>query len=666
MKRMKIFKLLGIAVVLSLLLLTVPALPAMAISTSLSPTSGKIGDNIDVLGDAFTSYKSTPTYEAFAEIYLAEENVIIGKSIDTDVKTYKWVAESELAIDATTGDFTATFNVPSRLDDYAVTSYHDDVRVGTYYIYITINKYYLDGVTEPEFGKIIRSKATFTVTASAALNPLTIASGPAGTQIPISGANFPAGTIAIRFDSTPLTVTGSTQTSGGSFSSFVTIPAGASPGNHTITVTVSTTSVSTTFNVTASAALDPLSPATGAAGTEVIVSGANFPAGTALVFRFDTTTLTPKAGTDASTRSSGIFISTITIPSSATAGAHNITATAGAGSATATFTVTAVAALEPLSPVTGAAGTDVVVSGANFMASYPIIFKLDSTTLTPKSGDSNTTTGGSFFSIITIPAGTASGGHTISVTVGTVTLTATFTVTGGATATPTPPPSQTSVNVVQNDYFVGAPLGIAGVGFSPGATVTIKYAGDTKATAQVEANSTFQVIFEMPALKLGARQFTISDGVHTTTANFTVETTAPPVPSLISPETGVEVEIPITFTWGSVTDASSPVTYNFQIATDETFSAGSIVLEKKALDKAEFMLTEADGLEPTEEEAPYYWRIKAIDGALNESAWTSALDFITSGPSEFPRWAIILIGVFGGLFVFGLGYWLGRRTAFNY
>jgi hypothetical protein len=661
----RILRIFGIALVLSLLMLALPVVPAMAVNDlSLSPTQGPIGCTVTVTGDSFNSYKDTLTDNYFAEIYFAEDNKVINNVIGTHVKTYKWVGEAWIDEN---GDFTASIAVPTLLDDYTGTTYDDVVSNGTYYIYITVDKY-TDAGDPVSINNIIRQKATFTVN-NPVLDPLSPTSGPAGTTVTISGSSFPASTaITFKFDTTttlPI-LSGSTQTtSGGMFISTIAIPPSAAAGAHTISVTVGTgTPVNATFTVTASAALDPLSPATGPAGTDVTVSGANFPANTALVFKFDTTTiLTPKSG-HTQTTSGGLFLSTITIPPSATAGAHTITVTAGTGTANANFTVTATAALEPLSPASGPADTDVIVSGTNLLASYPIILKLDTTTLTPKSGDTSTTIDGSFYSIITIPSGTVAGAYTLSVTVGTTVLSKTFTVTG--TPTPTPTPTQTYINVVQNEFNVGSPIGIGGSGFTPGATVTIKYAGVTKATAEVNSDTTFSVIFEVPALQAGARQFTISDGINSTTANFVVETTAPTVPEEITPEDGTKTKIPITFDWKDATDASAPVTYDFQIATDQDFTADSIVLEKKALTESKFILTEAEGLDLAGEETPYYWRVKAVDGALNESSWTTAGDFFTSGPSPFPTWATIVIGVFGGLFLLILGFWIGRRTAFYY
>jgi len=667
MKRLRILRLFSIAIVLSLLALAVPVMPALGVNTvTLNPTQGPIGRTVTVTGDALiTAYRSNnttpPTYDSFAQIYFAEDNVLINNLIDTNVKTYLLV--SEALVDETTGDFTADFTVPSRLDGYASSTFHDDVRPGTYYVYVTFIKYYTDNVVE---NKTIKFKSTFTVTASPTINPLSPATGPAGAAVIISGSTFlPNSPVVIRFGTGTTNLSPTLATDGtGSFSGTITIPSDATPSTtpYNISVATGTTTKTATFTVTASATLNPLTIASGPAGTQVPISGTNFPAGT-IAITFDGSLLTVTGSTQTS---GGSFSSFITIPPNATATTHIIMVTVGAVSVSTNFTVTSSALLNSPDPASGPAGTEVTLSGTNFPVGV-ISVTFDGSPVTVSG--SIQTTGGSFSSKITVPEGSASGDHTIAVTVGAITLSAVFTVTGAPTptATPTPTPTPTTgINIVQNDFNVGAPIGIGGAGFAAGSTVTIKYGGVTRATAEVESNGTFQVIFEIPEILTGARQFIISDGINTTTANFVVETTAPAEPSLISPDPGVKIKIPVTFDWDDVTDASLPVTYDFQIATEEDFNADSIILEKNSLTDSIFMLTEAEGLELASDNATYFWRVKSVDGALNESDWSAASDFLASGPSVFPRWALILIIVFGSIFVFGVGFFIGRRTAYYY
>jgi hypothetical protein len=660
MKYARILKIFVIAVVASLIGLAVPVLPALpalaAASIEIDPEEGAIGDTIEVFGEDFP--ETNENYERYANIYFAADSVSVLDEIDYDVDTYSLVSDYNPIDDA--GTFDADFEVPERLNQG---SDDEDVEEGeTYYIYVTITTINLNTEVE-SISDTIRAKAVFDVTSGGVLDALSPSSGKAGTDVTVSGTDFAGSkTISFKFDSTTLTrKSGDSKTdSSGDFESVITIPSNAITGVHTIYVTIGTITLSKTFTVTAAASLDPLSPDSGSAGTAVNVIGTNFPANSAITFKFDNNTLVPTSG-DTVTRSDGIFISNITIPSTA-AGAHTITVTVGSSTASQTFTVIASANLNPLSPDSGKAGTDVVVSGANFMLSYPIIIKFDGTNITTKSGDTFTDTTGSFSSVIAIPADAAAGAHIINVTVGSDTLDATFTVTG--TGGPAPGGALLSINYSGNN--VGASIGIGGSGFTPGAEVTLQY--DTKVVDTVQADSKGIVMstFTAPPSKAGEHTITVTDGTHTATIDFTVESKAPDTPPPLLPEMGAKVKSPITFDWQDVTDASLPVTYTLQIASDDTFDASSIVLEKTGIPISEYMLSEADELKLESREEAYYWRVRAVDAASNASPWTGAGEFYTAGPSSFPGWALYTIIGVGAVVVFLLGLWVGRRTAFYY
>ena len=79
---------------------------------------------------------------------------------------------------------------------------------------------------------------------------------------------------------------------------------------------------------------------------------------------------------------------------------------------------------------------------------------------------------------------------------------------------------------------------------------------------------------------------------------------------------------------------------------------------------SEYTLPKAEKLAAVKEESPYYWRVKAIDSAANESEWSEPNSFYVGGASALPKWAIYtLIGV-GVLFIGFLVFWLRRRTAY--
>ena len=137
------------------------------------------------------------------------------------------------------------------------------------------------------------------------------------------------------------------------------------------------------------------------------------------------------------------------------------------------------------------------------------------------------------------------------------------------------------------------------------------------------------------------------------------------MPMLLLPEVVTTREAETYFDWEEVTDPSG-VTYTLQIASDEDFT--SIVLEKKDLTNSEYTLTEEEKLEPGDKKAIYYWRVKAIDGASNESGWTTPGSFLVGFAFAFdmPNWALYLLIGLGGLGLFFSGFWLGKRTAYDY
>lgn len=111
---------------------------------------------------------------------------------------------------------------------------------------------------------------------------------------------------------------------------------------------------------------------------------------------------------------------------------------------------------------------------------------------------------------------------------------------------------------------------------------------------------------------------------------FTIESDAPPTPPPLLPADRSETKSSAYLDWGDTTDPSLPVTYRLQIASDQNFA--SLALEKKALTESEYTLTEEEKLAAVKGETYYYWRIKAIDSATNESAWSTPWSFYIAVP----------------------------------
>jgi hypothetical protein len=85
------------------------------------------------------------------------------------------------------------------------------------------------------------------------------------------------------------------------------------------------------------------------------------------------------------------------------------------------------------------------------------------------------------------------------------------------------------------------------------------------------------------------------------------------------------------------------------------------VLEKKGLTASEYVLTGAEQLKAMDWETPYYWRVKAIDGAGNEGAWTPPVPFYVGlAGAPMANWLkFTLIGL-GVVLVGVIGFWVRK------
>ena len=573
MKIRRFINILGIALVLAMLFIALPVQPALATTTAIhiSASQGQPGDTVTLHGTV-----SPPTsLQQAAAVYFSHNNLNVGADLAT-AATYMQLTTT--LVTATTddvanaGNFTMTFTVPSTIPaavaptDGGTTE--EAVTTGTYYIYVVIV------TTLSPTNTIIAAKASFTIS-SPTLDAPAPATGPVGTSVSLTGSGLPPSTaLVFKFDTTTITATGSQSTgTGGAFASIITIPSAATVGAHTIYVTAGTTTVSQPFTVTAgtvAGASIALDPATGAAGTTgVLVTGAGFTASAAITLQFDTTVLTPTSGPNA-TLANGTCYNTITIPSTATAGAHVITVTVGATQATATFTVTGGSAPSGtliVSSASGAVGTTITMHSNGFIANHA------------------------------------------------------FTVTYDSVSTNT--------------------------------------------TGTVGADGLLFTNFTIPKSQHGAHTIVASDGTNSATAIYTIESVAPTTPQPLRPYMDEGVSSPASFDWADVTDPSAPVTYKLQIATANTFATDTILIDKSNILTSGYTLTDADNLKVTTG-VTYYWREKAVDAAGNESAWTGANSFSISQGFSFSGWPLYVTIVIVAILLFVFGILVGRRSAYNY
>ena len=432
------------------------------------------------------------------------------------------------------------------------------------------------------------------------------ASGAIGTMVNVAGENFDSyigDDIFIFFDDEEIT-TISPVPQTGSFSFDFNIPDGAEPGRHQIRAESKLGELAISLFTVLEAEIK-LDAKTGVVGTAVTISGEGFYADKVVTFYYDNRML----GTEAA-MATGEFTYSFTVPDS-TAGKHKIVAKDAQGnSAEAKFEVIPSITLKPTS---GAVGNILIVSGTGFgrRNNIGVYFKYDLVAYakTDEFGKFPV----AFFNIPSMPPGT----YDVTVEDADENMgKAEFTIIAGASL------DKTKANV-------GTELTISGTGFSVGGTVTIKYDDVAFVRISADSNGAFKAVFRVPTDKHGQHVLTVTDGVSTRQLAFTIESEAPPIPAPLLPGDGSEVKADAHFDWENVYDPSLPITYRFQVGSDEDFTA--IVLEKQLAD-SEYTLTKEERLAAVKKESPYYWRVKAIDSASNESDWSILNSFLVTAP----------------------------------
>lgn len=486
---------------------------------------------------------------------------------------------------------------------------------------------------------------------------LTPTSGVAGATVTVNGTGFGAYqsmTVYIFFNQN-YTSKSATVNTDGTFTGTFTVPTSTTTGIKYVTVQHSTSAYEpgnqiamTTFTVLACQVT--ISPTAGSVGDTVTVNGSGFAANSDVTIYFDTTNV-KTAHTDAS----GNFPNTtFTVPSSAK-GAHPVKGKDPDNESPAVnFSVSQKISITPTG---GAPGLPVTVNGSGFAADRTITIKYNAVAVVTTPATVKTdATNGSFSASFTVPSGVA-GTYAVEVSDGTNSASANFVVTINVTL------SQTTSEA--SPGYVGMEITFSGTGFKPNSQIRITYASSPILITTVNSDSegAFSATFDIPKSEGGTHTIAASDGTSTLQATFFMEQTAPAAPALLVPTSGEEAKSRTVFEWENVTkdandddELSLPVTYDFQIATDVEFS--NIVLERTGLTTSGYALLEEEALKPSEKEAPYHWRARAVDAASNVGEWTIPRTFYISG-SNWGPYALIGGGV---IVIFFLGFWAGRKS----
>ena len=598
MKHKLIFRILAVALTLSLLVLALPLSPVAAATLTLAPTSGSAGSLVTVTSTGLPIVDGQPAYIFFGTTY-RNSALVVSAAISTSIT---------VPIGATPG-----LN------------------------YVTVQS------TSPVYNPTYQvALAFFTVTGIT----LTPTLGQVGDTVTIVGSGFTASqVVTVTFDAVAVATTPASVITNilGSFSATFTVPEGAK-GSRTVRAQTLLESATATYTISPKLTVTPV---TGGVGDQVTVSGTGFAASQVVTVTFDAVAVTTTPAT-VTTNTSGSFTATFTIPASSR-GAHTVKAQdTSLNAATAIFTVGPKIAL---SPATGPAGITVTIVGSGFGASQTVTITYGTTAVTTTPATVTTNTSGGFSCSFTAPAGQA-GTFTVSASDGIYTATASFVATFSATIS-----EQTSAS---SPGHVGMSLTIEGTGFLPSTTVTVTYASDpVQFTTTTDTSGDFSITITIPASAGGAHTITVSDGTNIKPFSFFMEQEAPSAPTLLLPEVGTKAKGETVFDWQDVTDDSG-VIYILQIGLASDFSV--LVMPEKEVTTSGYTLTEVEKLASVSKDTPYYWRVKAIDGASNEGDWSSTGTFYVGFSLDFDEWVWYVLGGVGGLLLLALGFWLGRRS----
>ena len=307
---------------------------------------------------------------------------------------------------------------------------------------------------------------SFAVGSDPVISGLNPDSGPAGTTVEITGANFGAsqGTSTVEFNGA-----GATPSNWSDTSITVAVPGNATTGPVVVTVD-GTASNAVTFSV--KPVVGGLSRVSGPEGATVVITGTGFGAsqGTSSV-TFNGAGTTPTSWSDTSI--------TVTVPANAATGDVVVTVD-GTVSDGVSFTVTP--AIGSLSPIAGPEGATVEITGTSFGAmqgTSTVTFNGTGATPTSWSGTSIT---------VTVPAGATTGN--VVVTVGGVASNGvSFTVgTDPIVTSLSPALGQVETTVVIGGANFGASQGTGTVTFN-GVAATVTSWSDSSITVTVPATA---------------------------------------------------------------------------------------------------------------------------------------------------------------------------------
>ena len=395
-----------------------------------------------------------------------------------------------------------------------------------------------------------------------------------------------------------------------------------------------------------------LDPAEGAVGDEVEISGEGLRPNQKIGVEYDGDKVDIISG-GGETDSDGQFSCTIIIPEGVSGG-HIVTVIDESGDRPQVEFI-----IKPkltLDPSQQAIGEVVQVSGRGFAKNEAITLTIDDSKIGTTPVFLDTDSLGSFNCSFIVPFFDICGARTVAADddMGVKLTDAEVAVLAGIMLAPITSPASPG--------HVGMELGVRGIGFIAGAEVIVAYTINDEAipvvTALADDEGELSVRFAVPPSAAGSHAVTATDGVISVTSTFTMESQPPSPPHLLLPEIGSKSEAEAYFDWEDVSDPSG-VSYTLQVARDASFA--DIVLAEAGLPQSGYAMSEGEKLASSKATAPYYWRVRAVDGASNEGDWSPSGLFSVGFSWQSNR--VFYIFGLGALLLIVLVFWWRRRRA---
>ena len=389
MRHNKILRMLSLALVLSLLMVAIPATPALAAPViTLSPTSGAMGTKVTVTGTNFDSYKGDTISMSFDDLEIASLTV------------------------PATGNFSINFSIPSN--------------------------------AKPGRAKIIIKSQRYILAESQFIIPeteikLNVKEGAVGTAVTGNGKGFHANkTVTLYYYYNRDRQKLGTEVAGptGECSYSFTIPV-STAGKHEIKAEdTKDNSAEAEFEVIPSTTLKPPS---GAVGDVLTISGSGFDSKSVVTIYFKTAEVA-YAKTDKWGSFEGIFNVPVMKPST-----YEVKVEDEDGNTDKMeFTIFEVS----LDKTTGNVDTPLIVSGTGFIGGGIVTIKYDDFEVAVTAANS----AGAFSAAFNVPV-SISGRHLVTVSDGTNTQQLVFTMESGAPSVPAPLLPETDIKVDQPAHF---------------------------------------------------------------------------------------------------------------------------------------------------------------------------------------------------------------------